>query len=77
MTQACYFYRIFVSGITIGHILICIICVQILAALIVSLWQLIDGSCASIAATILYSWDRGSEEMSMSLEVAVLARKLS
>ena len=49
--------------------------VQILAALIVSLWQLIDGSCASVPSTILYSLERGSEGITMSMENATFARK--
>ena len=48
---------------------------QIFTALAVSMWQLIDGSCASIASTILYSWNEESENMTMSLEVAAFARE--
>ena len=57
-------------------IIMCAIFVQIMAAIIVSLFQLIDGACTAIPSTMLYSLERGSEGMSMSLEVATWARKL-
>ena len=47
-----------------------------MAAIIVSLWQLIDGTSAALPSTILYSLERGTEEMSMSLQEATTARKL-
>ena len=50
---------------------------QIVAAVIVSLWQLIDGTCAALPSTILYSLETGSDEISMSLQEATSARKLS
>ena len=55
----------------------CTIFAQIVAVQIVSLWHLNIGSCAAIPSTILYSLERGSEGLSMSLEEATLARKLS
>ena len=57
--------------------LICTIFTQTVAVNIVCLWHLILGACAAIPSTILYSLERGSEGLSMSLEKATLARKLS
>ena len=54
----------------------CAIFVQIVATIMFSLFQLINGSCTAIPSTILYSLERGSEGISMSLEDAALARKL-
>ena len=48
---------------------------QILAANIVCLAELIYGSCNAIPSTMLYSFERGSEGISMSLEEASWARK--
>ena len=56
---------------------VCNLSVQIVATLIFSLFQLIIGSCSAIPSTILYSLERGSEGMRLSLEDAALARKLS
>ena len=55
----------------------CTIFIQILAVQIVSLWHLNVGCIVAIPSTILYSLERGSEGLSMSLEDAALARKLS
>ena len=60
----------------LGQIVIGVIFLQIVAAIIVSLFQLVGASCNAIPSTILYSLERGSEGISMSLEDATLARKL-
>ena len=48
---------------------------QVVATLFVSLWHLNDGACVSISSTILYSLERGSEGIRMSLDEATLVRK--
>ena len=48
-----------------------------MATLIVTLWHLNDGACVSISSTILYSLERGSEGITMSLDEATLVRELS
>ena len=53
----------------------CFIALQIVAAVTVSLFQLINASCTAIPSTLLYSLERGSEGITISLKVAALARR--
>ena len=48
---------------------------QVMAAIIVSFSQLNDGASAALPSTLLYSLERGTEEISMSLQEATTARK--
>ena len=48
---------------------------QILAANIICLVELIYGACNATPSTLLYSFEKGSEGISMSLEEASWARK--
>ena len=50
---------------------------QVVATIIVTLWHLNDGACVSISSTILYSLEKGTEGIKMSLDEATLVRKFT
>ena len=50
---------------------------QVVATFFVTLWHLNDGACVSISSTILYSLERGSEGIMVSLDEATLVREIS
>ena len=47
-----------------------------MAAVLVSLLLLIGGACSTIASTLIYSLERGSEGINLSFDEAALAGKL-
>ena len=49
---------------------------QLMATILVSLWQLVDGACISILSTVMYSFERGSEGVKVSLDEGTLAREI-
>ena len=50
---------------------------QVEASIFILLWNLIDVAWFSISSTILYSLERGSEGIQVSIDEATLARKLA